>query len=317
MTPRRLLALLASLVILALACGPAAAPDSGAPAIGPFAQGDTPAEPPKPTSTPDPYPTKPNPIPSTPVPTKPPTADQPPAATPFPAHPEGLEGCKSVAVFKYEADVEHQGWCAEQLTQHVRNTCQQEPTEAEQRQCGEDIVQEYRSVLYRYGASRCAGMRSGSSAKLECVHRSSEDLEKGLVSMFEAWDKVRIGGNRDPNVVTAMKDVVTCLEGRGFEDIDQGLLFVWQGAESPGDMKAGEGQLSVTEKSLAADLLEPSIDCGKQHGLFDAQDVAWVTELRRLDKEEPETVADLIREGLMEALDKPGTAAFLAGDMPW
>ena len=181
----------------------------------------------------------------------------------------------------------------------------------------EDIVQEYHSVLFRYGPSRCEGIRFGSSAKLECVRRSLEDLEKGLVSMFEAWDKLRIRGNRDPNVVTAMKDVVTCLEGRGFEDIDQDLLFYWQGAESPGDMKAREGRLSVTEKTMAADLLEPSIDCGKQHGLFDAQDVAWVAELRRLDREEPETVADLIREGLMEALEKPGTASFLAGEMPW
>ena len=140
MTARKLLALLTPLMILVLACGPAAAPDSGAPVTEPLAQADTTTQAPKPTPTPDPYPAKP-PLPSEPRPT----------LTPVPEHPEGLEGCKSVAIFKYEADVEHHGWCEEQLTQHVGTTCQQEPTEAEQRQCGEDIVQEYHSVLFRYG----------------------------------------------------------------------------------------------------------------------------------------------------------------------
>ena len=57
----------------------------------------------------------------------------------------------------------------------------------------------------------------------------------------------------------------------------------------------------------------PSKECAKIHGLFEAQDAAWAEELRRLDKTEPETVAILIRERMLEALEKPGASRLVTG----
>ena len=316
MTVRGLLALLAPLMILALACGPAAAPDSGVPAIRPLAQAETPTEPLKPTPTPDPYPTKPTPVPPTPVPTKAPTADQPPAATLPPAHPEGLEGCKSVVLFRDDTDVAYQNWCGERLLRHVAETCSPQPPEAGQWQCGEGIVAGYDSFIFRYGAAKCAGISAMSSEKHACLRKSADDLDKGFFAIFEAWEKVRIGASRDAGVAKAAVEVMDCLESKGFEDVDEELLFPWQRLESPAEAKAREGRLSQREKDLRADLLPPTRDCAKLHGFYDTQDAAWTAELVRLDREERDTVADLIREGLLDALRKPGVVVFLTGERP-
>ena len=316
MTVRRLVALLAPLMILALACGPATAPDSSAPGIEPLAQGDTPAEPTKSTPTPDPYPIKPTPVPPTLVPTKPSTTDPPPARTPSLVHPEGLEGCKSVVLFRDDTDVDYQGWCGEQLLRHVAKTCSPQPTEAGQWQCGEGIVAGYDSFIVRYGAAKCAGISAMSSEKNACLRKSADDLDKGFFAIFEAWEKVRIGASRDAGVAKAAVEVMDCLESKGFEDVDEELLFPWQRLESPADAKAREGRLSQREKDLRADLLPPTRDCAKLRGFYDTQDAAWTAELERLDREEPDTVADLIREGLLDALRKPGVVVFLTGERP-
>ena len=155
-----------------------------------------------------------------------------------------------------------------------------------------------------------------SAEKRACLAQSADDLDKGFFAIFEAWEKVRIGASRDAGVAKAAVEVADCLESKGFEDVDEELLFPWQRLESPAEAKAREGRLSRREKDLRADLLPPTRDCAKQHGFYDAQDGAWTAELVRLNREEPETVADLIREGLLDALRKPGVVVFLTGEMP-
>ena len=123
-------------------------------------------------------------------------------------------------------------------------------------------------------------------------------------------------GQRDPEVVRTMKDVITCLEDRGFEKVHPSILFTWQPLESPTETKARRDQLDQDAKDLQARIEEPSKDCAKEHGLFEAQEAAWAAELRRLDKEEPALVANLIREGLLEELEKPGISPHISGDDP-
>ena len=200
-------------------------------------------------------------------------------------------------------------WCIEQLSEAVINACEQKETDAERRQCGDDMAQEYRVYYLRYGLSRCMAM----SDRPECIDSAFRDWERVLSNLWEATAKVRIVGNRSPEAAKALDDVVACLADKGFEKVDRDLLLGWQTFESPQDNKARKDGLSPEEKDLKGELREPTHDCAKQVGLYDAQKVAWAAELRRLDKEEPDLAADLIREGMLEALEKPGMPDFLTG----
>ena len=314
---RWLLTLLVPLTLLALACGPAAVSDPSEPPA-PVAQTDT-----EPTGTPPPptpFPTKP-PLPTptpnpndsyirmvgpsiTPVPTLDPFAEM------FSPHPEGLDGCKSMGMLQDSYDpFSHQGWCKQQLGKLVVNTCEHLPTAAEQWECGEAVVAEYDSISLRRIGYHCDGITHSSSERETCTHQALEDFAKALRNLAEAWEKVRLGAADDPDVAKATEEVVGCLKAQGFEDVGKELLFPWQVMEFPAAEKARDERLTQQEKQLRD-------DCAKQHGLYETQKTAWAAELERLDKEEPDLVADLIREGLLETLRKPGVPLFLSGEVP-
>ena len=96
--------------------------------------------------------------------------------------------------------------------------------------------------------------------------------------------------------------------------MDRDLLFVWQRLRPLAEWEAYEKGPETKDLRIRMD--QPARDCAKAHGLFDAQDRAWAEELRRLSKSEPNLVSGLINEGLLEALEKPGTARFLGGNVP-
>ena len=296
---------------VALACGPTADPSDG----GGTSSDSTEAQP---TPTHTPWPTKPTPAPKLALPTKPPLktpAPEPTYEAPI-AHPNGLDGCKAYGLLGSPEDVIYFKWCSEQISAEVNSNCSDLVTEDAQLACGERIVEQYNTFLIREGPFKCKGLASGSDRLEQCLLTSGDDLDKGFVALHEAWGKVRIRGDADPEVVTALKDTITCLEDLGHLDVDADLLFGWQRFEHPVDHKARKDALTQEDKDHIAELHEPSRDCAKKNTLFSAQDTAWTAELERLDREEPETVDILIREGLLEALKKPGVESFLTADRP-
>ena len=343
----RLSLLLACLLMgLALgACASAASPPEGgdgpallaqqAPTTGPEPASEPaptpepePASEPEPAPTPEPEPTsEPEPAPTPePEPTKKPAPDDTapssgvvfsgeprPTQTPEPSHPAGLDGCKRMSLFTLGPTTdEFFGWCADQLAQRVIGTCGPLP-DAQQRQCGADIVQEYRSYLFRLSIGRCLGIPSGSERIQECVSDTVQEYEQAQLNLWQGWGKLQTVGNRAPEVVKARDAVLVCLEDMGFKNINEDLLFTWQNFDHPKEYRAKEDALTGPDKELRESLVEPSKVCGKQEGLFVAQDASWAEELRRLSKAEPGLVADLLQEGLQEELDKPGASALLTG----
>ena len=319
-----IIALGAFALLLALACGPAAAPAAPGtqaeptPTLEPEATPDPAQAEPTAHPTPDLTPRTKTPVPNPPdpLPTHTATPGVRPTSTPLPVHPQGLEGCKNLVLFgddDLEGSSEVVDWCMGQLTISV-GACLQESSPEAQRRCGENIADEYRSYYLRYSSPRCAAIED-SEAQRECRMDSNDDFDKALGDMYGAWEKVRIGAEGDPAVAEAWKDTTTCLEEHGFKNIDRDLLFAWQRLSPPADWEAYERGLSPEKKDLRFRMDQPARDCAKEHGLFDAQDIAWAEELRRLGKTEPELVGGLINEGLLEALDKPGTARFLGGNV--
>ena len=331
--------------ILALACGPAAPPaepppepTAGNPQVLTALTPDlpTPEEPltqdreleeapPAPGTTaglkpePEPMPTiEISPSGEKPTPTQEP--DPTPGFTPGlkpapePEHPYGLEGCKRIATYRDHPSLRHQDWCSDELAQHINDSCEDLSGADAQRQCGLAIVAEYDSALYRLGPIRCYGIEG--DARDDCVQESFEDFFSVQEAQVAAWERIRTAAQRDQEVATRLDATVACLEDAGFPSVNPGLLLHWQHGLFPDEYEEREAALTEAEKDLREQIHEPSRACATQEGLFAAQDAAWLAELRRLQQTEPEAVADLIREGFLEALERPGEPTFITGDRP-
>ena len=316
-----------------LACGPVAPPDDPSP---PLVQSSDSTAIPEPTATPEPTqeadedaageseekpPLTPEPTPSSdnPRPTKGPLPPETPEPEPEPEyeltqdreHPEGLEGCQSVVMLGGDpAHVEYLGWCFEQLEGHVEDTCSSKTTAAAQRECGETIVAEYESYVFRVGTIKCSAI-SPAGDRRDCLRDSSIAIKNAQGNVFDAWAKVREAGNQDEKVVKAFEATNQCLKEEGFENVDANLLFSWQKVARPTDRRAAE-----LEKELRETLLKPSISCANEAGLFEAQDEAWAGVLASLAESEPDLVKDLINEGFLNALREPGVSVYLSGESP-
>ena len=333
-----LLGCLLLVLVLALSACASAAPSpegEGGQSQPVVAQQDpTPESEPAPEPTPEADPTKepkseptPEPTPEA-DPTKEPESDgadhsprvifsgQPrPTRTPEPSHPGGLDGCKGMGLFTIDPTTDgFHGWCADQLAQRVANDCGPLP-DAQQRQCGEDTAGEYRSYLMRLSVGRCLGIPSGTERVQECLTDTVHEYEQVQLNLWEGWEKVQTVGDRAPEVIKAMDAVIVCLEGddHGFNNVGADLLFPWQDFTHPKEHRAKEDETTGSENDLRERLVEPSQTCAKEEGLFVAQDASWAAELRRLSNDEPGLVADLVQEGLLEELDKPGASALLTG----
>ena len=331
MTHLRFLLLLALMGVgLSWACGPVAEPDAGEP----FPVVSAPAqEEPEPTATPEQPTPEPEKAPLEPTPdadpTKEPESDDEsdhsskpifsggprPTRTPEPPHPAGLDGCQSMGLFTIDPTTDgFHGWCADQLAERVAQSCSSLP-DAQQRECGEGIAGEYRSYLMRLSVARCLGIPSGTGRIQECLADTLQEYEQAQLNLWEGWEKVQTVGDRAPEVVKALDAVLVCLESEehGFKNVDADILFPWQDFTHPKEYRSKEDSLAQSSKDLRERLVGPSQTCAKEEGMFVAQDNAWATELRRLSKDEPGLVADLVQEGLLEELDKPGASALLTG----
>ena len=176
-------------------------------------------------------------------------------------------------------------------------------------------MEEYDSGLYRLGSFRCSGI-DDEDVHRECTTASWEDFFGAQETKIAAWERIRVAANQDSNVTDKLDATIACLDGAGFAGVDPDLLFQWQHGLFPSEYKAREDRLTEAEKDLRERVREPSRDCAHREGLFAAQDAAWAAEIRRLQEAEPEAVYEIVREGLLEALERPGEPTYITGDWP-
>ena len=340
-----LAALSALLLIAALACGPVAPEDLPTPAAiqqpAPLSDPGV-AETPILTHTPDPLPPKPTPLPNlppkpTPLPNLPPkptplpTLPPKPTETPFPTlippeqvtpsfahlmqpHPRGLAGCREYSMFgSPSAEVAHLDWCTEELAKEVLSACSGLATSEATLACSRRELADVKHYLTREGIIRCIAL-TDAAARSECSNQSSQRVEQFFTGLFEMWPKVQGVVDRDSAVATALMEVITCLEDLGYEEINPELLFPWQVVEDPTVYDEREAGYTEVEKAMRLELWEPADQCARQHGFYEAQDAAWLAEVERLAKEEPEAAKPLLDAGLLDILRAPGVAAFLRTD---
>lgn len=332
---------LAVLVVLALACAPAAPAGQDAaptPAPPPSPTVDPTAEaaieslladptvraamPTRPPDTPTPVPTGPTPTrdpddpakpTSTPLPTRDPLPATPePAVAPSSPHPDGLEGCRNFSIFTATTREEglYMDWCSEELIRHVQLVCNNLSSSQDQHDCANRELSDVKNYFFRAGIIQCFAI-TDDEQRLQCSNESTDDLDKHFWGLWNGWDKIRLTANKDATVKVAFKDVITCLEDLGYEKIKIDLLFHWQKFENPEDYMKRDAAYTAEEKDYRIELATPSDKCAKEHGLYEAQDSAWTVELERLADEDPQTAQAMLDAGILDILKKPGAAPFL------
>ena len=172
------------------------------------------------------------------------------------AHPQGLDGCKTITLFG--ASSPYSEWCSIELPNHVYAQCSGLATEDERLQCGTNIVAEYASAITRASYARCFGIDAPGDVAEGCAASAAKDTSKVFAGLWDGWSKVQIGGNRDSVVVTAWKDTIACLEEADFKDVNPDLLFGWQNFDRPNDYIAKEDALTGPDKDLRKRIREPS-----------------------------------------------------------
>ena len=204
-------------------------------------------------------------------------------------------------------------WCYEEFSKRVVSLCSGLATAKEEHDCAKEELADVSDYFAREGVFQCDAV-ADFDYRQECHSQAVQGWAKHMADLFAMWPKVQGAVDRDEAVVTAQRDVMTCLAALGYEQIDPDLLFPWQVVEDPLTYDKRELEYTAEEKAMRLELWEPGDQCARQHGFYQAQDSAWLAELERLAKEEPEAAKPLLDAGLLEILQAPGVAAFLKPD---
>ena len=204
-------------------------------------------------------------------------------------------------------------WCYEEFSKQVVSLCSGLATAKEEHDCGKEELSNVSDYFAREGVFQCDAV-ADFDYRQECYSQAVQGWAKHLTDLFEMWARVQGVVARDAAVATALMEVIICLESSGYEAINPELLFPWQIVEDPTVYDEREAGYTEAEKAMRLALWEPSDQCARQHGFYEAQNAAWLAEVERLAKEEPEAVKALLDAGLLEILQAPGVAAFLTTD---
>ena len=98
---------------------------------------------------------------------------------------------------------------------------------------------------------------------------------------------------------------------RGHQPLTDEWELPWQLNESAQDQVERYRAAPEELRDLPTWALGVVNECGYESGLYEAQDAAWLAELRRLEAEEPDKFRPFVERGVVSILAKPGVAAFL------
>ncbi len=229
-------------------------------------------------------------------------------------HPEGLAGCQNLSIFTSSPDeFKHYPWCSEEAVKAVRSQCTGIGTTQEERSCADNYLSQWKAYPTRSMHS-CVAI-SDNDLRSQCVEREIVTFVEIRQAGAPVWSEIQTRVDDSPSVTAAYRKVIQCLSQKSFIDVPPKLLFRWQ--FSPiyfSDVEAIDAWskgLTAKEKELMEAIAIPSDQCAKQEGLYAAQEAVWLSELKRLVREDPVKAQPLVVSGLVEALEEPGVASFL------
>ena len=331
------IALAAILVLMLLvACGPAApAGQNGgesdqtqipAPTPTPANQDDGPSGPPPtpeptptpnpppdvdPTETPEPTPTRPpgDPIPQ---PTAEPDRTEPTPAVggtstlrSWPAPPNGITGCYTLNSYSNTLlEFDYHAWCSDALLRDVSTNCAGVGDTAAELRCARHRLEDVQSYYLREMSTPCTAI-SDDSDRQQCLHTTAVTATEHLHATWAVWATIQNAVDSDAEVKATQARMADCVVKKGFARPGPGDSIAWQVNKPPQSIEKRGAEQSRAE-------LEAIDQCAKDAGLYEAQETVWLSEIYRLQREDPERVHPLVENGLLTALEADGIAPFLA-----
>ena len=321
-------------LLLVLACGPAATSPVEGGQTAQAAQESEPTEVP-PTPTPGPTPTPPYEPPPPPMPTippppptpepedqPPPTEEPQPTPTPFPtvtppsypAHPDGLEGCKSLNRYSGSvSDFDYHFWCTQASQDDIREHCLGTGNTFEEKQCAYQRLADFKSYTIRELYTPCVAITNRVDRRA-CNEESATAYRIHSEALVEVWNHIVDAVEEHPDVKNAYRAMADCVADAGYKGPDVRRPLPWQQIDDskidtssyrdPG----ATGPPTDAEKSH----LRVANRCALDEDLYAAQDIAWQEEIWRIfHGDEPDRIAPLKEAGIIDILEEDGPAPFL------
>ena len=230
-------------------------------------------------------------------------------------HPDGIEGCKGLNRFSDGGlrDVGFYSWCYEVAARDVREHCSGIGTTEKEKQCAYQRLAEFKDYALREVHTFCVAV-SDLDDRRQCIEEAGAEYLAHTGALIGVWNSIIDAVEDHPDVKAAYRAMAECIVDAGYKAPGVGKLLPWQQLDdskvdvSPYRAEGATGPLSEAE----ARLLRVTDQCGREEGLYLAQDEAWQEEIRRIfQSDTPERIKPLKEEGIIDILDEPGPALFL------
>lgn len=321
------------LLVLAIACGPAAAPGRPLAQSAPAAEPDPTPSPdpnapeptvtPKPTSPPPPTKDPEKDKPARPTPTRSPDDPLPPTPKPSPErrvptgnplpvdepHPDGMDGCRAMNIFSmpYSED-RYWTWCMEALSADLRENCRGEGSTQAELACAANRLADVQSYLMRLVFVPCAAV-SNEDDYLQCGWDSPGIQEAHFRDLVSVWNDVVAIVEADAEVKARYGRMAECVRDAGHEPPERPL--VWHQIDPDKIADKANRQTTGEERAAEEERLRLINRCALDTGLYEAQDAAWQIAIRDIADAAPHRVKPLEDERIIAVLEQPGPAPFL------
>ena len=225
-------------------------------------------------------------------------------------HPDGLDGCRAYNRFGGRLEINYFHWCTKQLFDSVVS-CRGTGDEDAELSCADGHLTGWKDYAAHL-SHRCLAL-SNTASRTSCIE--STNISEKHTALGRAYGAVLDVVATNDAVRDAYTKVVKCLADRSFENVEGRLLFLWQ----KGHQYSGDGDASAqwladfteAERELIQRLREPSDACATEHGLYAAQDTAWLAEVNRLQGAGSASAQPFVDWGILSILEEEGVAPFL------
>ena len=226
-------------------------------------------------------------------------------------HPDGLRGCQSLNLLSATTDeIGYNDWCEWTLTNVVLNECSGMETTEDALSCAQSALSDVQEISLRHAIVPCTAIRDQRDSG-KCAVESIKEQENKNLALRLVWKDALDAVSATPAVASSKSAFSDCLMERGHQPLTDEWELPWQRNESAQDQM--ERYRAAPEELRDLRTWAPVVanECGYESGLYEAQDAAWLAELRRLEAEEPDKFRPFVERGVISILAEPGVAAFL------
>ena len=200
-------------------------------------------------------------------------------------------------------------WCQGVLVEDVIGNCSGTGDSAAELSCARGRLANVQKYLLRELLVPCSAV-SDEDDRLACGQRVNAAASEHRRIFWATWSEILRTVDSHADVKVRKAEMADCVAGKGFARPDPNAPIRWQEHKAPDARKSLRGDPEAVRVATIARLA--AIDeCAAKVELYVTQELVWLTEILRMQDENPAKVKPLIDDGIVEALKADGIASFL------